>query len=129
MPQAVRDAPDSMAGSASGTRSVSLERLCGGPGEDVGLAVELCDQAIDTVVFDDRTEFGTAGRYFADRAVEIDVGDQPIVAAAAHHVVDLDRLAIGLDDLALDYDARGRRLLAGDLQLLSVIAVKAVGID
>ena len=62
-------------------------------------------------VLEDRAEFGAAGRHFADRAVEVDVGDQPIIAVAAHQVIDLDRLAIGFDDLALDQDA-GRHWVA-----------------
>src|SRR5712671_5092474 len=77
----------------------------------------------------DGGEFGAPGRHLADCAVEIDVRDQPVVAAEAHHVVDLDRLTIGFDDLALHDDAGGSRLLTGHLQLLAAIAVEAVGID
>ena len=69
------------------------------------------------------------GRQFADRAVEIDVGDQPIVAVAAHHIVDFDQLTVGLDDLAAHHDAGRRGVLACHLQLLSGVAVKAIGVD
>src|SRR5205807_6889328 len=84
---------------------------------------------VDAVGSQDCGELGAAGRYFADRAVEVDVGDQPAVAVAVHHVVDLDRLAIGLDDLAPDHDAGRVGLFAGDLQFLPGIAVETVGID
>src|SRR6202040_1638746 len=56
-------------------------------------------------LFRDRRKFGAAGRHLADRTVEIDVGDQPAVAVAAHHVVNVDRLAVGLDDLAAHRNA------------------------
>src|SRR6185437_17015111 len=98
-------------------------------GEHVSFAVEGGDQAVDAVILDDCAEFGAAGRDLADRAVEIDVGDHPAVAAAAHHVIDRDRLAVGLDDLALDPDTPGVGLLAGHFQLLPGIAVEAVGVD
>src|SRR5207237_10366387 len=87
------------------------------------------DQPVDAVGSQDCGELGAAGRYFADRAVEVDVGDQPAVAVAVHHVVDLDRLAIGLDDLAPDHGAGRVGLFAGDLQFLPGIAVETVGID
>src|SRR5438270_4533188 len=99
------------------------------PGEQVGLAVERGDQAVDAVGSQDRGKFGAAGRDLADRTVEVDVGNQPTVAVAAHHVVDLDRLAIGLDDLALDHGSARIGLFAGDLQFLSGIAVETVGVD
>ena len=49
-------------------------------------------------------------------------------AAAVHHVVDLDRLAIGLNDLALHRNTPGIGLLADHLELLSRIAVETVRI-
>ena len=61
-------------------RPDSSEGSCGGPGEDVGLAVERGDQTVDAVVSEDRCELRAAGRDFADRAVEIDVGNQPAFA-------------------------------------------------
>src|SRR5882762_191030 len=54
------------------------------------------DQAVDAVGLQDGGKFGAAGRHLADRAVEIDVGDQPALAVAAHHIIDLDRLAMAL---------------------------------
>ena len=99
-----------------------------GRSEDIRLAVERGDQAVDTVLLQDGSELGAAGSDFTDRAVEIDIGDQPAVVAAPHHVVDFDGLAIGFDDLALHHDAGWRGLPASHLQLLSVIAVKAVSV-
>src|SRR5439155_23127108 len=61
-----------------------------------------------------------------DRAVEVDIGDQPALAAAAHHVVDFDRLAVGFDDPAAHPDPGRGGFFAGHLQLLSAIAVEAV---
>src|SRR5882672_4425257 len=110
-------------------RERRLKRFSGGSGENVGLAIEGGDKAVDAVGPQDGGEFGAAGRHLANRAVEIDVGDQPALTVAAHHVVDLDRLAIGFDDLAAHHDARGIRLFARDLQFLSGIAVEAVGVD
>ena len=66
---------------------------------------------------------------FADRPVEIDVGDLPDAAIVAHQVVDVDRLAVRLDDLAGDDRAAGRWALAGNLQPLAGIVVEAFGID
>jgi hypothetical protein len=51
------------------------------------------------------------------------------ITVLAHQIVDLDRLAVGFDDLAVYDDAGGRRLLFGNLQLLAGIAVETVGID
>jgi hypothetical protein len=75
-----------------------LERSGCGSGEDIGLAVDRRDQAVDALTLQDGGEFGAMGRHLTDRAVEIDVGDQPIVAVAAHHVIDVDRLN-GLPEL------------------------------
>jgi hypothetical protein len=50
-------------------------------------------------------------------------------AAAVHHVVDLDRLAIGLNDQALHRNTPGIGLLADHLELLSRIAVETVRIN
>src|SRR6266481_2984864 len=86
-------------------------------------------QTVNAFRLQDGGEFGAPGRHPADCAVEIDVRDRPVVTAVAHHVVDLDRLTIGFDDLALHNDAGGSRLLTGYLQLLAAIAVEAVGID
>src|SRR5262249_52794033 len=74
-------------------------------------------------------EFRAARRDFADRAVEIDVGNQPAVTGTAHCVVDLDGLSIGFNDPAAHHDPRRCRLFAGHLQLLSGITVKAVSIN
>jgi hypothetical protein len=41
----------------------------------------------------------------------------------------LTGLAVGLDDLAAHHNASHHGLLAGHLQLLSSVAVKAVGVD
>ena len=51
-----------------------------GSGEHVGLAVERGDQPVDAFVPEDSGKFRAAGRDFADRAVEIDVGNQPAFA-------------------------------------------------
>src|SRR5207249_5149655 len=48
---------------------------------------------------------------------------------AAHHVIDPDRLTVGFDDPAAHHDSGWSGLFAGHLQLLSVIAVEAIGID
>jgi transposase len=53
---------------------------------------------------------------------------EPAVGVAAHYVVDVDRVTIGLNDLAAHDDPGAVRLLAGDLQLLSGVAVKAIRI-
>src|SRR5580704_1420073 len=106
-----------------------LERLGRRPREDIGLAVECRAQTVDALVLQDGGEFGAAGRHLADRAVEVYVGDQPSIAGAAHHIVDIDRLTIRFDDLAAHHGAGGGGLLAGYLQFLSVVAVKAVGVD
>src|SRR5260370_20370145 len=79
--------------------SVSIEPLGRpgrGPGEQVGLAVQGRDQPVDALAAQDRAELRPARRQLADRAVEIDVGDQPAVAAAAHPIVHLDPLPIRL---------------------------------
>jgi hypothetical protein len=47
-----------------------------------------------------------------DRAVKVDIGDQPCIAVAPHHVVDIDRLTVRFDDLALNHDASNRRLFS-----------------
>src|SRR6202040_406179 len=107
----------------------TLEGSCRGPGEDIGLAVEGRDQTVNAVCSQHGCELGTAGRDFAYRAVEVDVGDQPVAAVAAHHVVDLDRLPIGFDDLAAHHHPGWRGLLASHLEPLAVIAVEAVGIN
>ena len=99
-----------------------------GGSEDVGLSVEGHDQTVDAVLLQDGSKLGATGSNFTDRAIEIDIGDQPAVAVAPHHVVDFDRLTVGFDDLALHHDAGWRRLLASHFQLLSVIAVKAVSV-
>src|ERR1700730_8050338 len=106
-----------------------LRRLRRSRGQNVRLTVERCNEAVDALALQDRGKFGVADRHLADRAVEIDVGDQPAIAVAAHHVVDLDRLAIRFDDLAAHHDTGPIELLASYLQLLSGIAVKAVGVD
>src|SRR5262249_6436171 len=77
----------------------------------------------------DRGKFGAAGRPLPDRPLEGDVGDQPALATAAHHVVDLYRLALCLDDLALDPHPPRRRPLARDLQALAGLAGETIGVD
>ena len=87
------------------------------------------DQSVDTFVFEDSPKFGTTGRYLADRAVKVDICDQPCIAVAPHHVIDIDRLTVCFDDLALHHDATSSRLFSGDLQFLPRVAVKTIGID
>src|SRR5271165_4491555 len=100
-----------------------------GHGKDVGLTVEGRDQTVNAFLLQDGSELRAPGCHFADGAVEVDVGDQPAVAIAAHHVVDLDRLAVAFDDLAAYYDSGWRGLLTSHLQLQSVVGVEAVRID
>src|SRR5262245_57710919 len=71
-----------------------LRRLCHSRGQDVRFAVERRDQAVNALTLEDRGKFGAAGRNLTDCAVEVNVGDQPAVTVATHHVVDVDRLAI-----------------------------------
>src|SRR5271156_4615345 len=97
--------------------------------EAIGFAVEGRDEAVDAVLPQDSGELGAAGRHFADRAVEIDVRNQPTAAAGPHQVIDLDRLTIGLDDPAVHREAGWSGLLADHLEPLSVITVEALGID
>src|ERR1700738_690971 len=97
--------------------------------EDIRFAVKRGDQPVDTFAFEDSPEFGATGRYLADRAVKVDIGDQPCIAVAPHHVVDIDRLTVRFDDLALHHDAGSSRLFSGDLQFLPGVAVKTIGID
>jgi len=104
------------AGSNSGERR-RTQRLGRRPGRDIGLAVERRDQTVDAVVGQDGGEFGTAGRRFANRAVEAGGGNQLAVATAAHHIVDLHALAVAFGDLASHYESRRRGLLAGHLEL------------
>src|SRR6516165_7902128 len=72
----------------------SLEGPCHGAGQHVGLAVKGCDQTVKALGPENGGEFRAARRDFADRAVEVDVGDQPAVTGSAHCVVDLDWLSI-----------------------------------
>ncbi len=95
----------------------------------LGVTAACCNQAVNAVRSQDGSELGTAGCNLADRAVEVNVGDLPGAAVAAHNVVDLDRLPIGFDDLAAHHHPGWRGLLTSYLQPLSVIAVEAVGIN
>src|SRR5262249_33652991 len=61
-------------------RTLPLKRLCGGAGQHVGPAVQGRDQPVDVFVVQNRGKFGAARRPFADRTIEIDVGDQPSIA-------------------------------------------------
>src|SRR6516165_4254860 len=64
------------------SRKRPLERSRGGASQHIGLAVERGDQPVDARVLQDGGELGAAGRHLADRAVDIDVGDQPGIAVA-----------------------------------------------
>src|SRR5439155_25725212 len=101
---------------------------CAG-GERVGLGVEHLYKAVDAAGAQDRGKFRAARRQFADRPVQIDVGDLPAAAILAHQIIDVHRLAIRLDDLAGDDRAAGRGLFAGDLHLLARIVVEALGVN
>src|SRR5262245_44407120 len=92
--------------------------------KDIGFAIERGDQPVDTLVFQDSPEFGATGRYLADRAVKVDVRDQPCIAVAPHHVIDINRPAVRFDDPALHNEAGSSRLFSGDLQFLPGVAVK-----
>ena len=70
------------------TSSMTLQSFRHGRCKDVRLAVEGRDQTLDAVFLQDGSELGAAGSHFTDRAVEIDIGDQPVVAVDPHHVVD-----------------------------------------
>ena len=100
-----------------------LKCLGSGSGEHVGFAVQRRDEAVDTLAPQDGSEFGTAGRHLADCTVEVDVGNQPSLAAAPHRIVDPDRLAIGLDGRSREFcRGEGRfetdRLIAGRRPLI-----------
>ena len=97
--------------------------------EGIGFAVKRGDQPVDTLVLQDGAKFGAAGRHLADRAVEIDIRDQPCIAVVPHHVIDIDRLTVRFDDLALHHEASSSWLFSGDLQFLPSVAVKTIGID
>ena len=97
--------------------------------EHIGFPVKRRDQPVDSLVFQDSAEFGVAGRYLADRPVKVDIGDQPCIAIAPHHVIDTDRLTVRFDDLALDHDTSRSWLFSRDLQLLPAVAVETIGID
>jgi len=79
--------------------------------------------------FEDSTEFGATGRHFADRAVKVDIRDQPCIAVAPHHVIDIDRFTIRFDDVALHDETSSSWLFSGDLQFLPGVAVETIGID
>jgi hypothetical protein len=63
---------------------------CGGRYKQVGLAVQCRDQAIDAFALQDGGEFGATGCHLADRAVEIDIRNQPGIAVAAHQIIDFN---------------------------------------
>ena len=46
--------------------------------EDIGFAVQRRNQPVDTFAFEDSPEFGATGRHVADRAVKVDIGNQPV---------------------------------------------------
>ena len=83
--------------------------------EDIGFAVHCGNQPVDTFVFEDRPEFGATGRHLADRAVKVDIGDQPSIAVAPHQIIDIDWLTIRFDDLALHHEPSSSWLFSGDL--------------
>src|SRR5262249_43425617 len=107
----------------------SSERLRGGARQEIGLAVQGCDQTVYPVILQDGGELRAARRHLADRAIEIDIGDQPAFAIEAHHVVDPDRLSVGFDDPALHHDTGWGGRFTGTLQFLPGIAVEPIGID
>src|SRR5215472_2345346 len=92
----------------------SRKTLCTGV-EGIGFAVQRGNQPVDTFVFEDRPEFGATGRHLADHAVKVDIGDQPSIAVAPHHIIDIDRLTIRFDDLALHHETSSSWLFSGDL--------------
>src|SRR5215470_18252159 len=98
-------------------------------GENIGSAVQRGDQPVDAFVFEDGPEFGAAGRHLADRAVKVDIGDQPCIAVAPHHIIDIDWLTIRFDDLALHHDTSSNWLFSGDLQFLPGVTVETIRID
>jgi len=98
-------------------------------GEDIGFAVQRGNQPIDTFAFEDGPEFRAAGRHLADRAVKVDVGDQPCIAIASHHIINIDWLTVRFDDLALHHETSSSWLFSGDLQFLPGVAVETIGID
>jgi hypothetical protein len=80
--------------------------------KSAAVGVERRNQTVNAVVLQDGGEFGAACRHFADGAIEVNVGNEPALTVAPHHIVDFDRLAIGLDDLAVHHDAAGIGLFA-----------------
>src|SRR4029077_9986286 len=97
--------------------------------EDIGFAVQRGNQPVDTFAFEDSPEFGAPGRHLADRAVKVDIGDQPCIAVAPHQIIDTDRLTIGFDDLALHHETSSNWLFSSDLYFLPGVAFETIGID
>src|SRR5215813_2838787 len=74
-------------------------------------------------------ELGSMDRQLADRPVEIHIRNPPCALILTQQVVEPRRLAVRLDDPGL-HDAVGTaESLAGDLQLLARIAVKAISVS
>src|SRR5262249_44865458 len=108
---------------------VSSRKTLRTSGEDIGFAVQRGNQPIDTFAFEDGPEFRATGRHLADRAVKVDVGDQPCIAIASHHIINIDWLTVRFDDLALHHETSSSWLFSGDLQFLPGVAVETIGID
>ena len=87
----------------------------------LGLFLEDGDQAARALLAQDAAEFRAPRRQLADRAAEKDVDDAPLVLFLAQQIVELNRLAIRLDELGFDDDviARRRRGFRIDLEILA----------
>ena len=97
-------------------------------GQQFDFALQRHDQAIKPLPPQDSAKFRALCHQLADRAVEVDIGNLLGAVILTHCVVDVDRLAVGLDDAGLDDDARTRWLLPDYFQPLARIAVETVGI-
>src|SRR3990172_12909214 len=93
------------------------------------MLVEGADQPLRAAGLQHRAEFRAPVGKLADRAVEIDVDDPPVVARLAHQIAERDRLAVRLNDLRLD-DLVAIFLIERlqDEELLSGETVEAAGI-
>ena len=99
----------------------------GGPGKHISFAIERRNQTVNPLTTNNGIEFGPTGCDLADRAIEIDVGDKPGAALLTHHVINLDGFAVCFDDCAANPNTADGRLFAGNLQSLTMIAVKPIG--
>ena len=75
-----------------------------GSGQQVDLAVQRRNQAVDTLALKDRVELRALRRQLADGAVEVYIGDFPGTRVLAHPIIEGGRIAVCFDDLGLHDD-------------------------